>query len=276
MALDRGLGPHLPPSGHDAGSTRETPTVGRRLRSHLRAQLNRVLVVCTLVAVLPLVAIAERTRRGCGRVVARRAVQRLGSACGVRFETLGHDRLDPSGSYVFVANHSSLIDIPAVLTAFPEIQFLAASGLFRIPLLRSAMRALRTVPIDRHDRQEAHRQLDELAAGGGHLRILVFAEGGIAPVGQHLPFKNGAFVLAIQTGATVVPVAIHHSNEVLPPGARLSVRPGTVVVEILEAIQTDAMTGDDRHQLRDRTRLAVVAALELEAGDPTIATAAAA
>jgi len=242
----------------------ERSTLGVRTRRCLRSQVNRLLVIAGLVTVLPEVALAERWRPGTGSGVARRGVRRIAGACGVRFETRGSGQLDPSGSYVFVANHSSPIDIPAMLLARPDVRFLAAADLFRIPLLALAMRALRTVPIERRDRAVAHQQLAQLASGGEPLCLTVFAEGGIAPAGQRLPFKNGAFVLAIETGATVVPVAIHHSDEVLAPGARLLVSPGTVTVEFLDPIPTNGLSVEDRHLLRDRTRDAILAALDRE------------
>ena len=101
---------------------------------------------------------------------------------------------------------------------------------------------------------------------GDGFDLVIFPEGGIAPMGRLLPFKTGAFVLAIQTGTPVVPVALHHAQDVLPARGRLAVRPGTVVVELLEPVDTTGLTFDDRGALRDRVRSAVAAALE--AGPP--------
>jgi len=153
-----------------------------------------------------------------------------------------------------VPNHSSLLDIPALLWADPNVRFVATAGLFRIPVLAAAMRAVGTVPIDRRDHDRAQRQLDrlvgqrDLVVGGD---IAVFAEGGIAPAGQRLPFKTGAFSLAIRTGCPVVPVAIRGSDRLLPPKGRLLVRSGVVIVEFLDIVDTTGLTLDDRHAVRD-------------------------
>jgi len=226
-----------------------------------RAQLNRLVVIVALVTILPLVAIAERFRPGRGRAVAIRAVRGLGWVCGVRFDSRGADHLDSCHPYVLVANHSSPVDIPAILLANSEARFLAAAELFRVPLLRQAMRALRTVPVERRDAATAHRQMDELAAREDPWCLTIFPEGGIAPPGERLAFKTGAFALAIKTAASVVPVAIHNSGKVLPPRARLAVRPGTVLVEFLAPIATHGLGIDDRHQLRDEARDAILGAL---------------
>jgi 1-acyl-sn-glycerol-3-phosphate acyltransferase len=128
------------------------------------------------------------------------------------------------------------MDIPALLWADPDVRFMAAADLFRIPVLAAAMRAVGTVPIDRRTHDRAHDQLDAMVdeqhrgAGGD---VAVFAEGGIAPAGQRLPFKSGAFSLAIRTASPLVPVAIHGSDRVLPPRGRLLVRSGVVTVEFL-------------------------------------------
>jgi 1-acyl-sn-glycerol-3-phosphate acyltransferase len=165
---------------------------------------------------------------------------------------------------VVVSNHSSPMDIPALLLADPDVRFMAAEDLFRVPLLASAMRALDTVPIDRHDSDRAHRQLDELVAHD-HLcpeRVLVvFPEGGIAPLGGRLPFKSGAFSLAIRTASTISPVAMSGTGHVLRPHGRLAVRPGVVTVEFLDVIETVGLKLDARHILRDHVEHLVCEAL---------------
>jgi 1-acyl-sn-glycerol-3-phosphate acyltransferase len=219
----------------------------------LRSQLNRILVLVSLVVLLPSIVIAERTKAGRGRAVAGRGVATVAQLCGVRFEVCG-GRIDWSaGAAVVVANHSSPMDIPALLMAAPEIRFLAAADLFRIPLLASAMRALGTTPIDRQNTEHGRQQLEELVNAwnaGEASGIAIFPEGGIAPAGKRLPFKSGAFSLAIRTGSCIVPVAIRGADAVLPPAGRLAVRPGVVTVEWLEPVGTTGLTLDDRPCLR--------------------------
>lgn len=228
----------------------------------IRRQLNRVVVVGGLLVLLPLIVVAERVRPGAGRRVARAGVGAVARLCGVVFVVEGGQRLSGGASYVFVPNHSSPIDIPAMVTARPGVRFAAAADLSRFPLLASVMRTMDAVLIDRHHPRAARRQLSAVAAEGGALELTVFAEGGIAPRGTRLPFKAGAFAVAIEAGAAVVPVAIEGADRVLPPGARLGVRPGVVRVRLLEALPTEGLTLGDRHQLRDRAERAVHAALD--------------
>jgi 1-acyl-sn-glycerol-3-phosphate acyltransferase len=229
----------------------------------VRPQLNRLLVWVALLVVLPLVAAGERLRRGAGRRIARRSVRVVARLCGVVFDVEESAELEADRPYVLVPNHSSPFDIPALLIACPDVRFFAAAELFRIPLLAGAMRALGTLPIERRDPGLARRQLTDFGggAGMGTDRIVIFAEGAIAPAGTRLPFKTGAFALAIQAGASVVPVAIHHSADVLAPRGHLAVHPGRITVELLPPVRTDTLTNEDRGALRDRVRAMVVSAL---------------
>ena len=229
----------------------------------MRAQVNRVIVVVGLLVLLPTICLVERVQRGTGRRVARWGASVGAALCGVRFEVRGN-RSEGSGMSIVVPNHSSPMDIPVLLWARPDVQFMAAADLFRIPLLASAMRALGTVPIDRRDHDHAQRQLGDLVEmrrRGTSGDVAVFAEGGIAPLGTRLPFKSGAFTLAIRTGSPVVPVAINGSGTVLRPRGRLLVRPGVVTVEFLDPVPTTGLSLDDRHALRDHVESVVVGAV---------------
>jgi 1-acyl-sn-glycerol-3-phosphate acyltransferase len=224
----------------------------------LRAQLNRLVLVAALTVVLPVVTVTERLRPGTGRRLLVGAIRALGAVMSVRFEVTG-EALD-AGPFVFVPNHSSPLDIPAIIAARPGVRFLATAGLFRVPLLSGAMGALGTIPVDRADQRRSHAQIDSIAddrAGGD---LVVFAEGGIRRGGLG-DFKSGAFRIAIATGMPVVPVAISGSATALPPGGRLRIRPATVTVHLGTPIPTAGLVHDDRHELRDRTRDAVDAGL---------------
>jgi len=231
-------------------------------RAHrVRRNVNRIVVVIALVFGLPLVAVAGGIRRQWGRRVARAVVRATAAACGVRFVVRHDGRVRAGSSSVYVANHSSPLDIPALLVALPDIRFVAASELFRIPLLASAMRALDTVPVDRRSPRTARQQLRELAATDG-LFVAVFPEGGIAPPDQRVAFKSGAFALAIDAGAPITPVAIRGSAVVLPGGAAFAVRPGTVTIDVLEPFLPAGTSSAARGALRDAAEAAIRARLD--------------
>lgn len=224
----------------------------------VRAQLNRIVVVVGLLFGLPLVAIVGWVNREAGRRLALRAIKSIAGVCGIRIDVHGAADLDDACSYVLVPNHTSPLDIAAVLVARPDAQFVAAAGLFRVPLLSSAMRALGTVPIARNDHARARERVAELANAIDDRELVVFAEGGIAPTDELLPFKTGAFVIAIDSGVPVVPIAISGAPSILARRGRLLVHPGTLRIEVLPPVPTTGLTVDDRHDLATRVRDAII------------------
>jgi 1-acyl-sn-glycerol-3-phosphate acyltransferase len=158
-------------------------------------------------------------------------------ASGVRLEVHRPAALDPRASYVYLANHQSLFDIPALLLAVPgRFRMVAKQSLFRIPIFGWALSAAGFVSVDRGDRAAARQSFAaaerRLRAGGS---ILLFPEGTRATEDVLLPFKRGGFLLALRTGLPIVPVGIRGTRAVQPRGKR-SISPGTVEVRFGEPI----------------------------------------
>lgn len=176
--------------------------------------------------------------------------RRLLALNGIRLRTVGLERLDPATSYVFVANHASLVDIWAILAAVPHsVKFLAKRELLRLPLFGRAMRAAGHLPIDRADMRHAFAAYDSAAEKIRRgTSAAVFAEGTRSRSGELLPFKRGPFVLAIRAGAPIAPTWIGNSFTILPPGS-LRVRPGEVVVSFGHPIPTAGLDFDARERL---------------------------
>jgi 1-acyl-sn-glycerol-3-phosphate acyltransferase len=236
-----------------------TPAASARLR--VRVGVNAVVVATGLLVALPLVALAERIRHGAGRRAAVGAIRVMARLCGVRV-VVDDPGPDVAGRAIFVPNHGSPADIAAVLLARPGVRFAAAKELFDLPVLRLAMRALDTVPVDRERPAVALRRLGDAVRGSADLRLVVFPEGGMKPAGARLRFKTGPFSLAIDAGAAVVPIAISGAAGVLAPGSRFAARPGTVVVRVLPPMWPEGGAAADRRALRDRAQAAVAEALE--------------
>jgi 1-acyl-sn-glycerol-3-phosphate acyltransferase len=242
---------------------------GRTFTGAVRVALNRIVAVVALPVALILVAVVCRISTESGGRVARRGVSAIAKVCGVRFVDEGIESVPNDRSFVIVANHSSPMDIPALLLSIPEARFLAAADLFKVPLLSAAMRGMKAIPIERRNREAARRQLDTLVdtvTSIENFKIVIFPEGGIPPLGTRLPFKAGAFEVAIRTGATILPVAIHGSGAVLPPKGRLGVRPGTVRVEALAPISTEGLAITDLDEVRSEAESSILRALH--AGPP--------
>lgn len=156
----------------------------------------------------------------------------------------------PAGGAVYVANHASWLDIPALILALPPtVRFAAKDSLFRIPLFGAALRAGGFLPVNREDRSRAR---DTFASGREHLAeggsVLFFPEGTRTYDGALLPFQRGAFLMALKSRLPVVPVGVEGSFRGLPRTS-WSLVPTSIVVRIGEALEAED------YGLRERRRL---------------------
>jgi 1-acyl-sn-glycerol-3-phosphate acyltransferase len=87
--------------------------------------------------------------------------------------------------------------------------------------------------------------------------LIIFPEGRRSPTGALLPFKKGAFVLAIGAGLPVVPVVCRGTRRLMPRGSRLTVVPGEVEIVLEAPIPTAGLTYDDREALAAEVRAAI-------------------
>lgn len=176
----------------------------------------------------------------------------------VRAEGLEH--LAGLGPCVFASNHTSFVDIWALLATLPgRVRFVAKRELFPIPIFGTALRITGQIPIDRQQRHAAIAScsLAAQAIRGGKSAI-VFVEGTRSRDGTLRPFKKGAFVLALEAQVPVVPVRILGAYERLPRGA-VAPRPGQVIVRVGAPVATAGLGYDAREALLERTRAAVEA-----------------
>jgi 1-acyl-sn-glycerol-3-phosphate acyltransferase len=169
--------------------------------------------------------------------------------------------------HVFVMNHQSMLDIPCAFAGIPaNVRFVAKHVLKYVPFLGWYMWATGMIFVNRSDRTQSVKSIAEAGARiRGGVNILAFPEGTRSKSGDVLPFKKGAFILAIEAGVPVVPVAISNSGRILPTGT-FSIRPGTVRMKIGAPIPTAGRGLDDRDALAKEVREAIIA-LKRELGD---------
>lgn len=152
-------------------------------------------------------------------------------AAGVRLRVEREVALGARRSYVVMANHQSMFDIPALIATLPgQTRFLAKRELFKIPIFGWALWAGGFVPVERGDRSRSRGTLDaardRLRRG---LSLLIFPEETRSRDGRLLPFKSGGFLLAAKAGVPVVPVGISGTRLVQPKG-RYTMTPGEVTL----------------------------------------------
>lgn len=171
------------------------------------------------------------------------------AAAGVRIVHHGSNELAEDAPRVFIANHVSWFDIPVLLSALPSYGFVAKRELENVPFFGSAARAAGVIYIDRDNRKAAFGAYEDAAekirAGQS---VLVYPEGTRGDEYALRPFKKGPFVLAIGSGAPIIPVVIYGTIEVNRRGS-FTAHSGVVHVHQLEPVPTTGMTYADRDQL---------------------------
>jgi 1-acyl-sn-glycerol-3-phosphate acyltransferase len=149
-------------------------------------------------------------------------LQRWSAACvrnaRIDLHVTGGERLASSETYLLMSNHQSLYDIPVLFhVAGPNLRMIAKKELFHVPIFGGALEASGFIEIDRSDRNAAIRSLDRarnLLASGTH--VWIAPEGTRSPTGALLPFKKGAFHLALEARLPILPVTLRGTRDVLP------------------------------------------------------------
>jgi 1-acyl-sn-glycerol-3-phosphate acyltransferase len=173
----------------------------------------------------------------------------------IRVRVEGLEKVDPRGNYVFVANHSSFMDIPAILSRLPyQFRFFAKKGLYKIPFLGWHLRWAGHLPVDRSNARASLKSMSEGAnlIASKHVSMLLFPEGGRSRPEQGLrEFKEGAVYIAIKAGVPVVPMALVGMRDLLPMGSG-HIHSGKVTLRIGDPIATAGLHISDRQDLTHR------------------------
>jgi 1-acyl-sn-glycerol-3-phosphate acyltransferase len=191
--------------------------------------------------------------------VPRRWSRVLLRAAGVRVVAENARGLDRDVPRVVVANHVSWFDVLALCVATPgRFLFVAKKEVRRAPFLGRSIEVCGHIFIDRSNRQAALESLVGLRERLAKEKpiIIMFPEGTRSATGELQPFKKGAFVLAVEGGADVVPTAVVGSRAIMRKHSLL-IHPGTITVRFGDPIPVAGMSGEGREQLMRDSREAV-------------------
>lgn len=182
-------------------------------------------------------------------------------AVGVKVRVVGTERI-PAGVCLFVANHTSSADAPAVVGAIPRrIAVLLKKSLFNWPIVGSAFRSVNFIPVERDARESAiasvEKAVEAMKAGQS---FLIYPEGTRSPDGRLQEFRKGAAVLAIKAGVPIVPMACSGAHKVMAKRS-LVIHPGEILVEFLEPIDASRCSWEQRDELNKRVHDAIAAGL---------------
>lgn len=195
---------------------------------------------------------------------------------GTRIAVEGLENLGDTRNTVVISNHESHLDAPVLFKALgTDLKAVVKKEIFAWPFLGPILRRAGFVAVNRQDRMQSGQALsraaESLRAGSC---FLVFAEGTRSRTGALLPFKKGGFVMAIEAGSRIVPVAVSGGRDLMPRGG-FRVRAGTVRVRVLDPLEGASYSYADRDRLVSEVHVRIAAALEeLRAGSGGAPTAA--
>jgi len=192
--------------------------------------------------------------------IARAWARSLLRIARVRVTVEGLEHIDPTVTYVFLANHLSYMDTPVLLSHIPvDFRFMAKKGLFQIPLLGTHLIQAGHIPVSLEDPRAALKTLSR-AAGiihEGRISVLIFPEGGRSIDGVLQPFKEGAAYTAIKAGVPIVPVALVGTREVLAMGSA-TFHAAPVTLRFGKPISVTGLTLRDREAVTEQARAEIV------------------
>lgn len=205
---------------------------------------------------------------GCARLWSRLIL----ATTGVKVTVEGLERIVPGKTYVFVANHQSIYDIPVLFWSIPfQLRIIAKESLGNFPMLGPHLKRTGHMLVDRSrpDRAGIFGWASRLTANG--LSLIVFPEGTRSRTGMMGKFKGGSIMLAMQAGLPLVPISVIGSRHVMRKG-ELTTRPGHVRLIVHDAIETPANAEPSVAEVRDladRVREVIRPEVEAEAkADP--------
>ena len=219
--------------------------------------------LATFVNFLGVVVVAPFSPRKASRWFAGMWARTLLRMVPARLETIGGDALDQSRSYVIVANHQSLFDIPVLYGWLKlDLKWVMKKELRKVPLIGSGCAMMGHIFLDRSNRQAAIVQLKQvkkdLLPGTS---ILFFPEGSRSRDGHMKVFKSGAFLMAKDLDIPILPITVKNTDTILPPdGMKLS--PGRAQMIIHPPIDVDQVRSSSPEQLRDVAWQIIAAPLE--------------
>ncbi len=172
------------------------------------------------------------------------------------------------GGFVVVANHQSILDILLLSHVPHEMKWIAKEELFRVPWVGWMLRMSGDIGLRRGERDSGLEALGKARAH--HARgvpVMIFAEGTRSRDGRLLPFKSGAFRLAIEAGVPVLPIAVNGTGAGMPKGSPW-VRPCEAWARILEPVPTAGLRPEEANKLRDEVRRRIAAELPAMQAEP--------
>ena len=167
--------------------------------------------------------------------------------------------IEPGKRYVIMSNHRSHYDIPLMILCLPgSIRMLTKKEFFKVPLWGRGLKAGEFISIDRSDLERAKKDLASARAKmESGIVLWISPEGTRSRTGRLGPFKKGGLIMAIESGATIIPVGIQGTENVLRPKTTDFFLDQDVTITIGSPIEASSYTLEQRDQLLEEVRKSI-------------------
>jgi acyl carrier protein len=177
---------------------------------------------------------------------------------GDRITIKGKENLPLKENVIYVVNHTSYADVPALLAALPEgVIFTAKKELLKTPMIKTYIEKLDHLTVNRTDVVDSIEDIRNIAQAIKNKKSIVFfPEGTFAYATGLRPFKMGAFKLAVEENIPICPIALKGLRSILRSGQKIP-KPGKIEITILPLIYPQNITWQEAIRLRDHTRMEI-------------------
>ncbi len=166
----------------------------------------------------------------------------------------GRERIPWRGAAVLISNHQSLGDILVLFGLYRPFKWVSKKSIFKVPFVGWNMRLNKYIPLVRGDRGSIRKMMNECRSWLDRgVPVLMFPEGTRSPDGNVLPFKDGAFRLAVEADCPVIPIALNGTAATLPKNGYMIRKKANCRVRVLPPIHP-AEFGHDVAVFRDHIR----------------------
>lgn len=173
------------------------------------------------------------------------------------FTIEGKEKIRRNQAYVIISNHQSILDILLLDNIRGDYRWISKVENFRVPILGISMRMANYISIDRGKKDSAVRMLEEARQSlERNISIMMFPEGTRSKTKELLPFKLGAFQLALRADKPILPIVVDGTGAVLPKHGYTFSSGHKLRVRILDPVFPGAFgTGDAEEMARNFRKL---------------------
>ncbi|HVE44515.1 MAG TPA: AMP-binding protein [Gammaproteobacteria bacterium] len=233
-------------------------SVGYRCLSGVKRLIKLVYTLyvgaLVFISLWPIYLLVSVSSQAVAARICKRWATGLIGLSGHRVRKVGLEKLKPI-PMIYAVNHSSYADVVVALAYLPTgVCFIGKKELLLVPIIRTFMRKLDCIVVDRLDTSQGVKDTEQIAAKLTAGRsVLIFPEGTFGYSSGLRPFKLGAFKVAAEVGVPVCPVAFSGVRQVLRAGEKC-VSPGKITITVCDPVLPIGKEWHDMIQLRDAVR----------------------